>query len=492
MLGTILIYTVIVLFCLLLLGLYARLTNPFFRFTVVSDPLKDFSFDIDLELNEKRRFVVRTRKIFKGIALFKSGWHIVVNAWSKKSTIKLNTLSEIIDTIHRLRFAPHLPFIISGDHFSMLYPRSLGIFYYSVLDPRIPSSQEDWENRQRIYAKTLLYALKVFSQSDRLATTIVPISRHSVALLNIYAYPSDTLYSILVAFENLTSSDSLEKRYPYTSPQAYTVFTQQLAEQMLERYTVTLERHWQKYTTDVIDPQTGLIKKHWLLSGTKDIARRSCAFYDNVIYWRTWQLAQNLGIAESNRSGLADLKALILDTFWVEKQHVFLEDLSEHSVERSLGSSDWLIAYQTGFLSPDIEEDCVYLEKAVNTIMNSGEDQPFGLSYHMDYRAWQPYLPVKIAAPLYASQVIWSHWGIEYIKLLAHLGQVTKNKKYIARAQEQLAQYEKNIVTSGGYPEVYSPSGEPYKHHGYTSVHLTGWIINFEQAREMVRFVSKR
>lgn len=481
------LYSIIFLAILIaLFALYARLTNPFFRFTIVSDPLKDFSFDTDIELGSDHRFTVRHRKLYKGIALFKAGWHIIANAWSKKRNKEFNTLSEIISHIHKLRFNPQLPFIISGDHFSILYPRSLGIFYYSCLDPRIPSSIDDWNNRQQIYAKTLLYALKVFSQSDRLATTVVPISRHSVALLSIYAYPSDTLYSLLVAFENLTTTKTITERYPFTALQTHTLDTQQLADEMLERYSSTLIWHWNKYSKDALDPETGLIKKHWLLSGTKDIARRKSAFYDNVIYWKTWQLAQELGIIKMNKRGLAALKDRIISTFWVEREGLFLEDLSEQSQAGSLGSADWLIAYQTGFLSPSVPEDLQYLEQAVNTIIKRGEDQPFGLAYHTDYRPWQPYLPVKLAAPLYASRVIWSHWGIEYIKVLIHLSQVTKNSSYLQRAREQYAQYENSIITTGGYPEVYAPSGEPYKHHGYTSVHLTGWIINFEQAKAML------
>jgi hypothetical protein len=481
-----------VLVVIVITAVYARLTNPFFRFTIVNDPLKDFTIDTDLELNEQQRFVLRHKKFFKGIALFKAGWHILANAWSKKKASQPQSLTQIITTIHQMRFNTSLPFIISGDHFSILYPRSLGIFYYSLLDPRIPASREDWNNRQAIYTKTLLYALKVFSQSSSLATTIVPISRHSVALLNIYAYPSDTLYSLLVAFENLLGSEPLLKRYPYTVKTTQILATQNLAQQMLVQYKQVLQNHWERYSADVLDPTTGLIKKHWLLSGTKDIARRQCAFYDNVIYWKTWQLAQNLGIIEKNTAGLSDLKQTILETFWDSESSVFLEDLNDISVSKKLTSSDWLIAYQVGFLTPESKADLKYLIPAVDTIISTKLDQPFGLPYHRDLRPWQPYLPVKIAAPLYASQVIWSHWGVEYMKLLAHIGSVTANKSYTEAAVKQCKQYEANILKTGGYPEVYDPNGQPYSHHGYTSVHQTGWIINFEQARTMISELSRQ
>jgi len=189
-------YWQVIILLIILLAVYAYLTNPFVRFSLVQDPYREFNLNV-AAITKTHRLRVRWRRIFRFLALLKAGWHIVVGSFSRPYRAQATELAQICEHIHALRFNPQLPFLISGDHFSMLYPRSLGIFYYSLLDPRIPSTDQDWLNRQLIYAKTLLYALSVFEQTHRLATTIVPITRSSVALIHIYAYASDTLYSLL-------------------------------------------------------------------------------------------------------------------------------------------------------------------------------------------------------------------------------------------------------------------------------------------------------
>lgn len=486
-----LLYWKIIIAFFILLAIYAYLTNPFVRFSLVLDPYKEFALN-SKAIAQAHRLRVRWRRFFKFLALVKAGWHIVVGSFSRPYRARGEELNHICENIHALRFNPRLPFLISGDHFSVLYPRSLGIFFYVLLDPRIPSSDQDWLNRQLIYTKTLLYALSVYEQTKQLSTTIVPITRGSVALMNIYAYPSDTLYSLLTALENLASPKALTTRYPFETELSHKLATKQVAKKILTRFSESLSRHWQQFAVDVYDTETGLIKKSWRLSGTKDIAKRESAFYDNVMYWRTWQLAQELGLTARDPQGLKELKNRIFSSFWNSNGNHFYEDLSERGLQEGWNSSDWLIAYQTGFLSPDTEADLPYLINAVETIWRDKTDQPFGLCYHKDVRPFQLYLPVRLGAPLYGSSVIWSHWGIEYIKLLAHLTVVTEDTKYLQRAREQLAAYHHNIISTKGYPEVYDPQGQPYRHWLYSSVHQTGWVINFEQAREMVEAVQRQ
>jgi hypothetical protein len=474
----------------ILLGIYGYLTNPFVRFTLIVDPFKQYSLSAKTIISS-HKLIVRWRRVFKLIAMIKSGWHIVLNSFSRRKRALGTELNQIIQHIHAIRFNPALPFIISGDHFSVLYPRSLGIFYYTALDPRIPSSNDDWLNRQLIYTKTLLYALSVYDQTETLSTTIVPINRLSVAQMNIYAYSSDTLYSLLSAIENLSSSKKLEKTYPFSTTYQHALATKKAIKAIKGQYFDTLKRHWERYSFDVFDKHTGLIKAHWHLSGTKDIAKRSSAFYDNVIYWRTRELAQKLKLCEKDPASLKNLKQRILTDYWDEKRNQFYEDKSAEGREKGWGSSDWLIAYQTGFLSPSNENDLPYLKKAVDTIIESRLDQPFGMRYHNDIRPKQLYWPVRLGAPLYGSQVIWSHWGMEYIKLLCHMAQVTQKPEYLQRAEAQLNSYEQNIIDTKGYPEVYDPKGQPYRHWLYASVHQTGWVINFEQTKEMVLSTAK-
>jgi len=172
---------------------------PFAKYTLVQVP-----FQTQLQANGQLSVVrestirLRTSRWYSIFATLKSGYHIVGNVYSGSKRAKDDTLDEIIQDIHKLRFDPAEPYLISGDHFSMLYIRSLGIFYATLLDPRTALDEQDWLNREQIYLQTTVYALEVFKDAGALSTTIVPVGETSVSLMNIYAPPSDSLYSSTV------------------------------------------------------------------------------------------------------------------------------------------------------------------------------------------------------------------------------------------------------------------------------------------------------
>lgn len=478
-----------------LVAIFSYLTNPFVRFSLVRDPYKRIETIGDqFILEDDKQLILRDNAFFRQLAKLKSGWHIVGNRFSRDKKSKSATVDDIIVELHELRFNPEEPYLISGDHFSVLYPRSLGIFYHSLLDPRTALDQRDWERRQLIYLKTLAYVLNAYRGADRLSTTIVPVSPEAVALLNVYAYPSDTLYSMLYALNVLKSEDLLTHTYPFqpTGDQpTFSLQTQKEAEGLLEKNKEELHRHYQNYRNTVFDESTGLVKKNLLLSGTKDIAKRSGAFYDNVIFWRTTQLAQELGVVEKDEQFLADLKQRILTTYWLDKEGYFLEDLSTKGMNDKYYSSDWLIVLMTGFLDPTKNEERPYFIRSLEYIQRNAIDQPFGLQYSPQRRDEQPYFWVKWFAPDYGSTAIWSHWGMEYIKLLCILADQTGDEIYLQQAEQQLTAYTYNIKRYRGYPEVYTKEGDFFQQRSYRSVLQTGWVVNFEQARAMFESVRE-
>jgi len=479
---------------LLLVAIFSYLTNPFVRFSVVSDPHNEIVLENDqFGLNLDESLILKDDAFFSNLAFVKSGWHIFSSKLAGGPKAQQATVDEIIAAIHQKRFDPEFPFIISGDHFSVLYPRSLGIFYHTILDPRTAINETDWRNRQLIYLKTVAYALEVYGQSDRLSTTIVPVGPRSVALMNIYAPPSDTLYSVLYGLQSLLSDSFLQENYPYESLETYVpeIQTRQAAELLLDRYRDDLRRHLNQFLRDVVDPATGLVKTDILLAGTKDMAKKESGFYDNVMVWKSKQLAQELGVVEENELELIELKQRIIDAFWLEEEGYFLEDLSERGIAEKYYSSDWLIAYQTGFLDPENEADLAYLERSVDYIQRNAIDQPFGVQYHSDPRRHQLYLWVRTFAPDYGSTAIWSNWGMEYTKLLAHLAQVTGEQLYINQADQQISSYAFNIKRYRGYPEVYNENGDFFSQRLYKSIRQTGWVVTFEQAREMVEWTER-
>lgn len=473
------------------IAIFSYFTNPFVRFSLVRDPNQVvWSESGELSLSGRTPVILRTSFFTAMLAKLKAGYHIVGGRVGGGQKAQQQSVDEIIREIHLLRFNPDNPFIISGDHFSVLYPRSLGIFYHSLLDPRTALDETDWRNRQAIYLKTTAYALEVFAQSESLSTTIIPVGPQSVVLANFYAPPSDTLFSLLYALKVMADTSEIEGRYPFTATPAAQLQTGKAGGQLLVQYDEALKRHYQRYRDLVYDEPAGLLKKYLHLSGTKDITIREGAFYDNVIFWKTTKLAQELGLIDEDKQFLDSLKQRILSTYWIDDEGLFLEDLSDEGRQNRYYSSDWLIAFQTGFLDPRDPADRAYLEKAVAYIERNAIDQPFGLQYHPDLRRHRQYGLVRWGAPSYGSTAIWSNWGMEYIKLLTLLARETKQTAYLNRAERQLEAYTFNIKRYRGYPEVYDEDGDFYRTPFYKSVRQTGWVVTYEQARALLQSVA--
>ncbi len=471
-----------------IVGIFSYLTNPFTRFSVIKDPFF-VSIDPDNQLTITPRFQLEVYddKASAKIAEIKSGWHIFVTRVVGGTQAHGKTIPEIIARIHALRFNPSEPYIISGDHFSVLYPRSLGIFYNSILDPRTAINQTDWEHRQIMYLKTTAYALETFSKSDRMTTTIVPVGPREVSLLDIYSPASDTLYSILYALAIMTDKEQLSRIYPYPPGNQIGVKlqTKKAAETLMQTYKTTLERHYDIYINTFRDPATGLINNTSVLSGTKDSVERTQAFYDNVILWRTIELAQRLGIAKSDPTMLAETKKRILEKFWTSREGYFLEELGSGAVSDNY-SSDWLIAVMTGFLDLSNPIELEYAKKSVEYIQANKLDQPFGLKYQPQTQKDTLHVMVKLFAPSYASSAIWSHWGMEYTKLLTRIYQETCDIRFLTDAERQITAYSRNIETYQGFPELYDEHGRMFVQTLYKSVRGTGWVVNFEETKAMV------
>jgi len=472
---------------IVMIGIFSYLTNPFVKFSLVNtDNNRITLVDSSFTLEQVESPILRDNAFSTQLAVIKHGWHIVASKFAGGEKTEVTSVDQIIRDIHALRFNPDLAFLISGDHFSMFYLRSLGIFYHSLLDPRTALDETDWKNRQLIYAKSLIYSLEVFSQSDRLTTTIVPIGPKSVALANFFAYPSDSLYSLLYAIEAL-QTDEINSIYNYQSlGQTYDLNTAILAEKLLEQYKPTLQRHYKNYIDMVVDSETGLIRKDLQLSSTKDSNIRESSFYDNIVLWRTKQLAMELGVIEDNQAELDTLKQKILDTFWLADEGYFLDHLSQKSIDQHYYSSDWLVAYMTGFLDPTDKVEQTYLIKSVEYVKRNALDRPFAIAYQPDLRKQELHFFPKYFAPTYASISLWSNWGMEYTKLMTSLAQATGDITYLNEAELQIAAYSYNIRRYRGYPEVYNYEGDFFRQPFYKSIRRTGWVVSFEQARSML------
>jgi hypothetical protein len=155
---------------------------------------------------------------------------------------------------------------------------------------------------------------------------------------------------------------------------------------------------------------------------------------------------------------------------------IFKDDLDTNSF-----SADQLITLTTGFFKKDNPEDRTKLHKIIHYIQSRKLDSPFPLHYSEEHIPQKLHWPVRYFAPHYMSHSIWSHWGMEYIKLLLLLSE--DHPEYLTRAKQHMEYYKKRIEKYGGYPECYDLKGNPLRERLYRTVLHTSWVINYEQAK---------
>lgn len=470
--------------------LVTYITNPFANFSIVRLPFRAKLGKETLETVDKNnKLVVRNNIFWRAFAKYQCGLYILTTRYFHSPPARAQTIDGIIHDIHTLRYNPKKLLLISGDHFNGLFVRNLGVFYYPMLDRRIAGSEHDWQNRQIVYLQSVAYALGVFAKRPIPTTTIVSMGRYAATCVNFYSYPSDTVYGIFYALAALAGKEDA-RAFEYGADE-HQLDTVQATILLMAAYDDTLEQLYEHYRSTAYDEEAGLVKRDLHMSGAKDITRRYSAFYDNVIFWKTTELAMKLDVIEQDKAFLRDLKKRILKTFWLEDEGYFLEDLSDEGMEKKYYSSDWLIVLATGFLNPAKPRERTYFERSIDYIRAEKIDQPFAIKYQQDTRAHRQFWAVRLAVASYGGDSIWSFWGMEYIKTLCRLYDLTGEKRYYTWAGEHLAAYEEKMLENQGFPEVFDKDGNLLQTPFYRSIRQTGWVIGFEQARAIYRSLKK-
>lgn len=462
---------------------FTYLTNPFTRLTLVRPTFRAHVTAAGTTVTDRNdRLVVRRGPHWRALALAACGLNVLGSRYLHSPRSRASTVDGVVADIHALRFDPDKLLLISGDHFSALFVRNLGVFYYPMLDRAVPGP--DWREREAVYLQTVGFALGAFERHE-LTTTVVPVGPRSVVCVNIYALPSDSLYGILFALAALRG-DEPGRPAPYGAD-VHRPHTRAAAEDLLRRHGPRLAHHYRAYRAAVLDERTGLVTTRRHLSGAKDITRRRSALYDNVVLWKTSRLAAALGLVDPDEEFDNALRERVLERFWLPAEGHFLEDLSPEALAGRYYSSDWLIVLSTGFLDPADPRDRAYYERAVAHVRATGVAEPFAIRYQAETRAARQFPVVRLAVPSYGGDAIWSFWGMEYVKVLVLLHRATGDRTHLDEAGRHLAAYEAAMVENGGFPEVYGTDGAMLTTALYRSIRQTGWVIGFEQAREMYR-----
>ncbi len=469
--------------------LAAYFTNPFNRFTIIRLTYRaEMKRGAMRAIDNNHLLKVRQSRARKWFAVLKNGVHIVNSRWHRSPASSSRTVDEIIEDIYALRFNPKKLLLTSGDHFSALFVRNLGVFYYPTLDTHIPSTQQQWHDRQMVYMQTLAYALGTFDKQTELTTTIVPTGPRSATCVNFYAYPSDTLYGMLYALAALLDKETGRPlQYGAVSRPLDTVPAAQVLQ---DTYKTTLAGHYHRYRNKVYDENRGLVSTAVRMSGAKDITKRNSAFYDNVVFWKTTELAMKLDLVAHDQVFLDTLKTHIISTFWLEDEGYFLEDLSREGRVNKYYSSDWLIVLATGFLTPEKSDEIGYFSRSVEYIRRMEIDRPFAIKYQHETRAHRQFAAVRMVVASYGGDSIWSFWGMEYIKVLLALHRETSQEWYLEEADYHIDKYEAMMLKYGGFPELYDAQGNMMQTTLYRSVRQTGWVIGFDQVRSLRQNIS--
>ncbi len=473
------IFLLFVLFVLL-----GQLTNPYSAITLINSPFHtsvDNNGEIILQQTAPVHF---TNNFFaKKFASINQSSRFVFSTLFREQPFSGNE-EEIIAKIHTQSFNSTKPYVISGTHFSDIYVRNLGVQYNAVLDNRIATDKTDWLNRQEAMLQGVALNLELLKQSGKEYTTFMPLPNNYYAATNVYTDPSDSLFGVLYALTALRDENFIHKLFPADIKQSYPLQTKQAADMLLQKYKPFLQKAVTDYQNQIVDPKTGLIRKDITLASARDGIKRQSSFYDNVILWGTVNIAQNLGILEKKQDMQA-WKEKIINTFWDEKDGLFLDDLSTASQNEKRFSGDSFIVTGSSFFDLKNSQDRTKLRRMIVYVEKNKFDQPFPLKYAEKDHPENLYWPVKTFAPSYMGETIWSNWGIEYIKALILLS--PEDKTLLQTANKHLMSYKNNIERTGGYPELYDTSGNMYNTLLYHSILHTSWVVDYEEAKMLLQ-----
>ncbi|MFA6461098.1 MAG: hypothetical protein WCV90_02435 [Candidatus Woesearchaeota archaeon] len=284
--------------------------------------------------------------------------------------------------------------------------------------------------------QTLKYALNRFMDADKVTTTITAKGKP-------FDFPTTAVDSLPWLIHSL----KLSKCYYGT-------------------YRDFLNKEIQKLFDDVINIETGLVKKNLHVSSMKDFSVRSSSCYDNcMIALLAKDLQGMTGLINPFKE--YNYPKLITIHFW--NGNYFYDDLSQQ--EYVAGDAN-LFPFILGIIS---DEDMLRL--AMGMIQTAGLDKPLPLKYTAE-RKGVKFIMQEYFLHNYESNTVWTHMGPLFIKLMQKVDKIT--------ADEYEAKYRQLIEKYLGYPEVLTVVGsgdsmevKPFKTPFYVCDQGMLWAANY-------------
>ena len=262
--------------------------------------------------------------------------------------------------------------------------------------------------------KTLEYSLGIFSEQNKITTTIIPGGK----AIDVFTFSPDSLPLFLRSLRIAKAGTLVKKHKNF------------------------LEKEIQRYFNIVLDKKTGLVKKK-NFSSMKDYAKRKSSCYDNVMMALLSEETDKLKL--KNPFSSYNLKKIIKENFWTGKY--FLDDISG---SKHIAGDANVFPFWTG-----IFKDKKMIGSSIKTIQKSKLDRPFPLKYSNVRLNTQKMSAQEVFVYGYEADAIWMHMGPLYIKMV--------QKVDMKKAKEYIAQYTKIIEKYGTYLEVFNSQGKPFE-----------------------------
>ncbi|MBD3248493.1 hypothetical protein GF336_00425 [Candidatus Woesearchaeota archaeon] len=312
-------------------------------------------------------------------------------------------------------------FQVSAGHFNEFYIRDFGWCIDSLL--KLGYKEE--------VIKSLEYALKIYAENDRVATTITFQGK----VLDVFSYAPDSLAFLIRSLRVSGAKD------------------------IVDRYTPFLTKETERCFDICFDKNDGLVREDVNFSSMKDEAKRKSSCYDNVMVAMLSEELDKLKLHNPFKE--YDIKKRIKEEFW--NGEYFYDDLKKK--EMITGDSN-VFPFWTG-----IFQDNNMLKKCVNAIQKDGLDMPFPLKYSRDRSKESKMNAVAFFAGDYEHDCIWMHMGPLYIKSVRKID--------AEKAKEYKLKYKEIIEKHRNFLEVFDKDGKPYRNLFYYTDESMLWAANY-------------
>ncbi len=312
-------------------------------------------------------------------------------------------------------------FKTSAGHYSEFWTRDFGLCVPHLV--RLG-------HRERC-AKTLRYALRIFSAHRRVATTISSRGKP----FDFPAYAPDSLAYLVRALAVVDDKELVSEHRGF------------LNSMIAEFYE------------SVIEEETGLVRKNRRFSSMKDYSIRSSSCYDNSMVAMLKSAIEKLGL--DNPFEDYDYGELLAENFW--KGDRFIDDLSG----TLLATGD---AQVFPFYSGAVRDKGKW-KSCFSTIRKLNLDKPFPLRYSSSSRKEHDMIWLEWLVKGWERDTVWPMLAVPFFVVLERFNS--------PRLDSYMRQYKEIVEKHSSLLEVFTREGEPFKTFFYCADEGMLWAAAF-------------